>query len=244
MRRLLRFFTLLVLVALLGCGGEAAEELDPTWETDIKPIMERTCVRCHTDVHEGAVGEACQSCHTTEVWSPTLFDVARHAETAFPLEGKHTEAACSSCHPSGKLVDLPMECARCHVDRHRRKLVDQCTDCHSVQGFLPVDGFDHAGAFHPNTGREGKRVEAASMVCIDVVETDNGVPDPDFGEAVTAVVVLEPGTALEAQDVIAHVRAHAANFKVPKNVYFVDNLPRNTMGKVQKNILRKLYPSR
>jgi malonyl-CoA/methylmalonyl-CoA synthetase len=71
-----------------------------------------------------------------------------------------------------------------------------------------------------------------------------GVPDPDFGEAVTAVVVLEPGTALEAQDVIAHVREHAANFKVPKNVYFVDSLPRNTMGKVQKNILRELYPSR
>jgi malonyl-CoA/methylmalonyl-CoA synthetase len=57
-------------------------------------------------------------------------------------------------------------------------------------------------------------------------------------------VVLEPGTALEAQDVIAHVREHAANFKVPKNVYFVDSLPRNTMGKVQKNILRELYPSR
>lgn len=103
-----------------------------------------SCASCHDDAHEGAVGDDCASCHTTEMWSPTLFDVARHAETDFPLQGKHTEAACSGCHPSGKLVDLPMECAGCHVDRHRGKLGDQCTDCHSVEGFKPVDGFDHA----------------------------------------------------------------------------------------------------
>ncbi len=68
-----------------------------------------------------------------------------------------------------------------------------------------------------------------------------GVPHPDFGEAVTAIVVLEPGATLTAQDVIDHVKAHAANFKVPKGVHFSDALPRNTMGKVQKNLLRDRY---
>tara|TARA_R110002110_G_scaffold406421_1_gene626568 strand:- start:422830 stop:424341 length:1512 start_codon:yes stop_codon:yes gene_type:complete len=68
-----------------------------------------------------------------------------------------------------------------------------------------------------------------------------GVPHPDFGEAVTAVVVLEQGAQLSEQDVVAAVKEHAANFKVPKQVHFVPGLPRNTMGKVQKNVLRDRY---
>jgi malonyl-CoA/methylmalonyl-CoA synthetase len=68
-----------------------------------------------------------------------------------------------------------------------------------------------------------------------------GVPHPDFGEAVTAVVVPEAGAELDAQAVKTFVKAHAANFKVPKTVHFVDSLPRNTMGKVQKNLLRDRF---
>ncbi|MEM1111700.1 MAG: malonyl-CoA synthase [Pseudomonadota bacterium] len=68
-----------------------------------------------------------------------------------------------------------------------------------------------------------------------------GVPHTDFGEAVTAIVVLQAGAQLQAPDVIEYVKAHAANFKVPKQVHFVDTLPRNTMGKVQKNVLRDSY---
>jgi malonyl-CoA/methylmalonyl-CoA synthetase len=65
-----------------------------------------------------------------------------------------------------------------------------------------------------------------------------GVPHPDFGEAVTAVVVKQKGAALDEAAVVAHVKGQLANFKVPKRVVFVDDLPRNAMGKVQKNILR------
>jgi malonyl-CoA/methylmalonyl-CoA synthetase len=65
-----------------------------------------------------------------------------------------------------------------------------------------------------------------------------GVPHPDFGESVTAVVVKQKGAALDEAAVVAHVKSQIAGFKVPKRVVFVDDLPRNAMGKVQKNLLR------
>ena len=68
-----------------------------------------------------------------------------------------------------------------------------------------------------------------------------GVPHAEFGEAVTAVVVLRPQAQLSEAAVISALKAGIANFKVPKRVHFVDELPRNTMGKVQKNVLRDLY---
>jgi malonyl-CoA/methylmalonyl-CoA synthetase len=71
-----------------------------------------------------------------------------------------------------------------------------------------------------------------------------GLPHPDFGEAVSAVVVRQKnaaGAALSEASVIAAVKGQLANFKVPKWVYLVDELPRNAMGKVQKNILRQQY---
>ncbi len=68
-----------------------------------------------------------------------------------------------------------------------------------------------------------------------------GVPHPDFGEAVTAVIVPRPGTAPSETEVIGFLKAKIANFKVPKRVFFLAELPRNTMGKVQKNILRDQF---
>jgi malonyl-CoA/methylmalonyl-CoA synthetase len=68
-----------------------------------------------------------------------------------------------------------------------------------------------------------------------------GVPHADFGEAVVAVVVPESGATLSEAGIIASLKERIANFKVPKQVHFVDELPRNTMGKVQKNLLRSRY---
>jgi malonyl-CoA/methylmalonyl-CoA synthetase len=65
-----------------------------------------------------------------------------------------------------------------------------------------------------------------------------GVPHPDFGEAVTAFVVRRPGAAIGEPGVIVHVKDRLAGFKVPKRVIFLDDLPRNAMGKVQKNAMR------
>jgi malonyl-CoA/methylmalonyl-CoA synthetase len=67
-----------------------------------------------------------------------------------------------------------------------------------------------------------------------------GMSHPDFGEAVTAAVVLDPSSApLTESAVIAHLKAELANYKVPKRVHFLPELPRNAMGKVQKNVLRQ-----
>jgi malonyl-CoA/methylmalonyl-CoA synthetase len=68
-----------------------------------------------------------------------------------------------------------------------------------------------------------------------------GVPHPDFGEVGVAVVVAKPGTRLEGDALIASLKSQLANFKIPKRCFVVDDLPRNTMGKVQKNLLRDQY---
>ncbi len=68
-----------------------------------------------------------------------------------------------------------------------------------------------------------------------------GVPHPDFGEGVTAVVVVKPGANLDPASLLASIRPHLAAFKQPKRIVIVDQLPRNTMGKVQKNVLRETY---
>jgi malonyl-CoA/methylmalonyl-CoA synthetase len=68
-----------------------------------------------------------------------------------------------------------------------------------------------------------------------------GVPDRDFGEAVAAVVVRRPGARLDEASIVAALKGQIAGFKVPRRVYVVDDLPRNAMGKVQKNLLRERY---
>ena len=68
-----------------------------------------------------------------------------------------------------------------------------------------------------------------------------GVLDPDFGEAVTAVVVPAPGHDVDPTAIIGALKGEIAAFKVPKRVHVVDELPRNAMGKVQKNVLRERF---
>ncbi len=68
-----------------------------------------------------------------------------------------------------------------------------------------------------------------------------GLPHPDFGEAVAAVVVGARDAAPDPHAIVEKLRGQIANFKVPKRVWVVDELPRNAMGKVQKNLLREHY---
>ena len=68
-----------------------------------------------------------------------------------------------------------------------------------------------------------------------------GIPHPDFGEVGVLVVIGRAGTQLDPQQIVAATKARLANFKVPKQCFVVDALPRNAMGKVQKNLLRAQY---
>jgi malonyl-CoA/methylmalonyl-CoA synthetase len=68
-----------------------------------------------------------------------------------------------------------------------------------------------------------------------------GAPHPDFGEGVVAVVVADGNGRVTEQSVVESLKDRLARFKQPKRVFIVDELPRNTMGKVQKNILRDTY---
>ncbi|MER9586889.1 malonyl-CoA synthase [Mesorhizobium sp. M0276] len=68
-----------------------------------------------------------------------------------------------------------------------------------------------------------------------------GVAHPDFGEGVTAVVVRAPASRITGAEILGAIGERVAKYKLPKRVIFVDELPRNTMGKVQKNLLRETY---
>ena len=68
-----------------------------------------------------------------------------------------------------------------------------------------------------------------------------GIPHPDFGEAVAAVIVPEKHANLDPAALIAEMKKQFANYKVPKQIYLVEDLPRNAMGKVQKALLRERY---
>ena len=68
-----------------------------------------------------------------------------------------------------------------------------------------------------------------------------GLPHADFGEGVTAVVAPRPGADLSEESIRSALETALAKYKVPKRVFVVDSLPRNTMGKIQKNVLRETY---
>jgi len=70
-----------------------------------------------------------------------------------------------------------------------------------------------------------------------------GVPHPDFGESVLAAVILEKGASITPEAIAAKVEPFLARYKHPRKYILRDALPRNTMGKVQKNILREEYGS-
>jgi fatty-acyl-CoA synthase len=68
-----------------------------------------------------------------------------------------------------------------------------------------------------------------------------GIPDERWGEVGMAIVVVKPGMALSAEQVIDHCRENLARFKLPRTVTFIEALPRNATGKVHKPTLRQQY---
>ncbi len=121
------------------------------------------CAACHADPHGGQFDEpltaarACTECHADDAFLPHLFDQASHSRTVFPLDGAHTEIACSECHVPLATGDslvfrgTERECAACHEDVHDgnfQTAADQqadCSKCHLTTNFntLAEGQFDH-----------------------------------------------------------------------------------------------------
>ena len=115
-------------------------------------------------------------------------------------------------------------------------------------GYLDEDGFLYL------TGRTGHTIISGGVNIYpqeieDVLLTHPavvdvavfGLPDVEYGERVTAVVQLDPALSTEVDDLVEHVRAKLARFKAPRQVEFLDELPRLPSGKLNKTALRERY---
>ncbi|GAC1416162.1 MAG: malonyl-CoA synthase [Burkholderiaceae bacterium] len=113
-----------------------------------------------------------------------------------------------------------------------------------AQGYLSIVGRSKDLIISGGFNVYPKEIELVLDDMAQVVESAViGVPHVDFGEAVTAVVVRAMDAVLSEAAMIDDLKRRMASFKVPKRIYFVDHLPRNAMGKVQKNLLRERFRS-
>jgi hypothetical protein len=104
------------------------------------------CFACHRgdDAHQGQFGSACEGCHTPEDWAKASFD---HAQTAFPLTGKHINIRCEQCHADKVFKGTPRDCSACHLkdDAHQGRFGTDCGGCHTPEDWKKAS-FDHSKA--------------------------------------------------------------------------------------------------
>jgi hypothetical protein len=97
------------------------------------------CIDCHggDDVHEGSLGKACGSCHTSNGWTLTVFDHDEH--TDFPLQEGHANVPCTACHidAANNPGNVPSTCGGCHTtdDVHDGQFSVNCGSCHTISSF-------------------------------------------------------------------------------------------------------------
>jgi hypothetical protein len=130
-------FALLGAHARLAC--ESCHSGDP-----YRDKLSTRCAGCHAgdDVHQTALGESCDSCHSADGWLlRILFD---HELARFPLVGLHAAVACEQCHLSQEFKGTAKDCTACHArdDVHERLLGTDCADCHNPNGWAAWI-FDH-----------------------------------------------------------------------------------------------------
>jgi hypothetical protein len=128
--------------------------------------LRAACVSCHRDEHRGQLNPDCTKCHDQTGWKPVgRFD---HATAKFILTGKHQTVVCAKCHrlmtdrPLGDDSDYVQftglsfaQCNACHTDTHKGKLGDNCSSCHTSEGWKIVNtvNFDHSKTRYPLEGR-------------------------------------------------------------------------------------------
>lgn len=130
------------------------------------------CAACHFDEHRGQVAPECQKCHSEEAWKPARG--FKHAQSRYPLEGKHVKVECAKCHKPerdaqaraaepgqtppvnattfAKYKPLPFAaCTDCHKDPHKGRFGDRCTSCHSTADWKKLSGDGAKRVFHEKT---------------------------------------------------------------------------------------------
>jgi hypothetical protein len=109
------------------------------------------CYTCHSgdDPHQGRYGATCESCHSSEGWTPANFD---HNLSAFKLEGEHAEATCEECHANDVYKGTSRECYSCHAqdDDHNGQYGTDCSVCHTPFDWESAT-FDHNRTKFPLT---------------------------------------------------------------------------------------------
>ena len=121
------------------------------------------CYSCHKkdDKHEGQQGKQCETCHSDKTWKTTRFD---HAQTRFPLTGKHLPVNCEKCHETSRFKDAPSECVACHrkEDKHKQRFGEQCEKCHNTRSWAIWD-FNHSR--RTDYALEGAHLKVACESC-------------------------------------------------------------------------------
>ena len=111
----------------------------------LKGLSFGNCSSCHTDVHKGAFGSDCKSCHSVNGFNIINQGTFDHNKTKFPLIGKHQKVSCNDCHKGvNKNKPLFAKCIDCHSDYHKgdfalKGVVKDCKSCHSESGFSPAN---------------------------------------------------------------------------------------------------------
>jgi hypothetical protein len=129
-----------------------------------KGIKSALCSDCHRDQHNQKFAGACTSCHTVDGWKTEKVD---HAKTTFPLRGRHADLKCVSCHTQSPIkVKLAADrCTACHAaDPHRGEFKQDCTSCHTEQGWRQVK-LDHRAKTKTAFELTGKHADAVCTAC-------------------------------------------------------------------------------
>jgi len=123
------------------------------------------CFSCHQkdDKHNGAFGIECGTCHIPDGWDRAV----DHTKFAFPLEGKHANIACDSCHQNAVFKGTPSDCVSCHAkdDIHAGQFGNQCGDCHTPNNWTSAS-FDHNTAAFTLKAHQIK-TDGSAFACTD-----------------------------------------------------------------------------
>jgi hypothetical protein len=169
--------------------------------------LEQPCASCHEDIHRGALGARCTTCHDAGTWTTT--PGFTHDTTSYPLAGRHATVGCDQCHLAARLplkrdgagrpipVYRPLPhaaCSSCHADVHQGSFGPDCSSCHSIRGFKEIAGTRFA---HERTGfpLKGRHAAVRCTSCHRDLTTPQGrkpgsatcatchAPDPHAGTA-------------------------------------------------------------